>query len=517
MLRDAEALDSAYDVVVAGAGTGGCVVAGRLAEAGLAVLLVEAGPPDTADPAIADAGAWVGLLGGPNDWGYAYAPAPAVGGRTIAIPRGRVLGGSSSINAMLWNRGHPSDYDGWAAAGATGWDFAAVLPYFRRAEDWEHGETLLRGAGGPLRIETPSEPHPVAVALLAAAAERGHPVLDDANGPDNTGAALANLNKRGNRRWSVVDGYIRPLSANPDLTVLTGATVLDLLVSGGACTGLRLALAGRVVAVRARHEVVLASGAIGTPALLMRSGIGDPAELARLGIPVRHALPGIGRNLQDHPLLMGINFSARAPLGPVRDNGGGAQLNWRSRADAHAPDLHAFVVQGSHAGPEIAATADLSGPVFGVSPGLMGSRSVGSLRLESAEPDGAVTIQPNFLAESADRAALAGAIDTILDLASTAAFRDLGAVPLTPARRLGRAEAKTFVARACSTFFHTCGTCAMGTGPAAVVDPVLNLHGLQDLRVADASVIPVIPTGNTQAAVVMIAERAADLIREAAR
>ncbi|MBD8905228.1 GMC family oxidoreductase [Methylorubrum zatmanii] len=517
MLCDAaDTLETAYDVIVAGAGTGGCVVAGRLAQAGLSVLLVEAGPPDTAEPAIADAGAWVGLLGGPCDWGYAYAPSPAVADRAIAIPRGRVLGGSSSINAMLWNRGHPSDYDGWAAAGATGWDFAAVLPYFKRAEDWEGGETPLRGAGGPLRIETSADPHPVAAALLAGATELGMPILADANGPDNAGAALANLNKRGARRWSVVDGYVRPLAGDPNLTVLTGATALGLLLAGTACTGLRLGLDGGIREVRARHEVVLALGAIGTPALLMRSGIGDPADLARLGIATRHALPGIGRNLQDHPLLMGINFSARAPLGPVRDNGGGAQLNWRSRAGLRAPDLHAFVVQGSHAGPEIAATADLSGPVFAVSPGLMGSTGIGSLRLESAEPDGAVTLRPNFLTEPADRAALAGAIDTILALAETAAFRDLGAVPLTPARRLRPAEAEAFLARACSTFFHTCGTCAMGTGPAAVVDPALNLHGVAGLRIADASVMPTIPTGNTQAAVVMIAERAAAFVRDAA-
>ncbi len=517
MLRDAaDALEPAYDVLVAGAGTGGCVVAGRLAAAELSVLLVEAGPPDTAEPAIADAGAWVGLLGGSCDWGYAYAPSPEVAGRAIAIPRGRVLGGSSSINAMLWNRGHPSDYDGWAAAGATGWDFASVLPYFKRAEDWEEGETDLRGAGGPLRIETPTDPHPVAAALIAGAAELGMPVLADANGLDNEGAAIANLNKRGARRWSVVDGYIRPLAGDRRLTVLTGATVLGLHLEGGACTGLRLGLEGGIVEVRARHEVVLAAGAIGTPALLMRSGIGDPAELTRLGIATRHALPGVGQNLQDHPLLMGINFSARSPLGPVRDNGGGAQLNWRSRAGLRAPDLHAFVVQGAHAGPEIAAKADLSGPVFAVSPGLMGSASVGSLRLESAAPDGPVTLRPNFLAEPADREALAGVIGTILALAETDAFRDLGAVPLTPSRRLSPLEAEAFVAQACSTFFHTCGTCAMGAGPGSVVDPALNLHGLEGLRIADASVIPTITTGNTQAPVVMIAERAADLIRQSA-
>ncbi|WP_375465489.1 GMC family oxidoreductase [uncultured Methylobacterium sp.] len=512
----ADGLARAYDHVVVGAGTGGCVVAGRLAQGGARVLLVEAGPRDDAHPAIADAGAWVSLLGGPCDWGHAYAPGPHIGGRVIPIPRGRVLGGSSSINAMLWNRGHPSDYDAWARAGATGWDFAAVLPYFRRAEDWEGGETPLRGAGGPLRIETPRDPHPIARALLAGAAERGMPVLADANGPDNAGAALANLNQRGARRWSVVDGYVRPLAGNPNLAVLTGSMALALLFENGRCTGLRHAVGGRIVETRARGEVVLALGAIETPRLLMRSGIGDPDELARLGLPVRTALPGVGQNLQDHPLLMGMNFRARAPLGPVRDNGGGAILNWRSRGGLPAPDLHAFVVQGPHAGPEVAAGCDLSGPVFALSPGLMAARSVGSLRLESAEPAGPVTIQPNFLAEPADLDALVAAIDTIMDLAETQPFRELGAAPVAPARRLGRAEKVAFVRRACSTFFHACGTCAMGVSETSVVDPALNLHGIAGLRIADASVIPTIPTCNTQAPVVMIAERAAALIAAAA-
>lgn len=517
MLRDArEGLKPAYDVVVVGAGTGGCVVAGRLAAAGLSVLLVEAGSSDQEHPAIADAGAWVSLLGGPCDWGHAYAPGPHIDGRVIPIPRGKVLGGSGSINAMLWNRGHASDYDAWVRAGAAGWDFASVLPFFRRAEDWEGGETGLRGAGGPLRIETPRDPHPIALALLAGAAELGLPVLADANGPDNTGAALANLNQRGAKRWSVVDGYVRPLAGNPNLTVLTGSTALGLLFEGGRCVGLRHAVGTGIVETRARREVVLALGAVGTPCLLMRSGIGDPADLARLGIAVRVALPGVGRNLQDHPLLMGMNFSVSAPLGPIRDNGGGAMLNWRSRDGLAAPDLHAFVVQGPHAGPEVAAGSDLSGNVFALSPGLMGSTSVGFLRLEGAEPGAPVTLQPNFLAEARDREALVRSIDTILDIAGTAPFRDIGAAPLTPRGRLGRADAEAFVRRACSTFFHTSGTCAMGVSSESVVDPALNLHGVAGLRIADASVIPVIPACNTQAPVVMIAERAAAWIEAAA-
>ena len=516
MLRDAgDGLKPAYDVVVVGAGTGGCVVAGRLARAGLSVLLVESGPSDHDHPAIADAGAWVDLLGGPCDWGYAYAPGPHCDGRVIPIPRGRVLGGSSSINAMLWNRGHPSDYDSWAQAGATGWDFSSVLPFFKRTEDWEGGETELRGAGGPLRIETPRDPHPIALALLAGAAELGLPVLADANGPDNGGAALANLNMRGSKRWSVVDGYIRPLAANPDLAVLTGSTALGLLFEGERCVGLRHAVGCKIVETRARREVVMALGAIGTPSLLMRSGIGDPADLARLGIAVRLAMPGVGKNLQDHPLLMGMNFSAKAPLGPIRGNGGGAMLNWRSRDGLPAPDLHAFVVQGPHAGPEIALDSDLSGHVFALSPGLMGSTSVGFLRLEGAEPGAPMTLQPNFLAETRDREALARSIDMILDIADTAPFRALGATPLTPRGRLSRTQADAFVRRACSTFFHTSGTCAMGVSPESVVDPALNLHGFNGLRIADASVIPVIPTCNTQAPVVMIAERAAAWIEAA--
>lgn len=512
-----DGLARAYDYVVIGAGSGGCVVAARLAESGEAsVLLVEAGPPDTTVPAIADPGAWVGLLGGPCDWGYAYAPGPHIDGRVIPIPRGRVLGGSSSLNAMLWYRGHPSDYDAWSRAGAEGWDFASVLPFFRRSEDWEGGADAWRGAGGPMRIERPRDPHPIAGAMIAAAAELGLPVIDDANGPGNEGATLANLNQRGARRWSVVDGYLGPLAGRANLTVLTGSTALELLFDGTRCIGLSHAVGGRTVDTRATAETVVALGAIDSPRLLMRSGIGDPVELARLGIPVRAALPGVGRNLQDHPLVMGMNFRAKAALGPVRDNGGGAMLNWRSRGDLSAPDLHAFVVQGRHAGPEIAADHDLSGHVFALSPGLMRSASVGALRLESAAPDGAVTIQPNFLAEAADREALASAIDFIMDLAGTAPFREIGAEPAAPARRLSAAERTAYLRRSCSTFFHTCGTCAMGVAPASVVDPALNLHGISALRIADASVIPIIPSCNTQAPVIMIAERCAELIRAAA-
>ena len=507
-------LREAYDHIVVGGGTAGAVVARRLAERpDVSVLLIEAGPTDVGAPAIANGADWAGLMGGRYDWGYAYAPTPAVNGRTIAIPRGRVLGGSSSINAMLWYRGHPSDYDAWEASGATGWGYAAVLPFFKRSEDWQGGETPYRGAGGPMRIEGPADPHPIAQAMLAGAPDLGIPVVADANAASNEGVTLANFNMRGTERWSTARGYLRPAADWPNLTVHLGATALDLGFEGNRCTHVRHQADGAPVRTRALREIVLTLGAIDTPRLLMLSGLGDPAVLAGLGLPVRAALPGVGQNLQDHPVVMGLNFRARRPLGPVRGNGGGSMMNWRSRPALAAPDLHAFVVQGPHATPEIAAAHDLSGDVFAISPGLMRSKSVGSLRLLEGRPGGALEIQPNFLAEPDDLAALVAALGTIMDLSETAAYRDLVAAPAAPGRRLTKSEAVAYVRDGCSTFFHTSGTCAMGQGAMAVVDPQLRVHGVDGLRIADASIMPLIPSCNTQAPVVMIAERAADFIR----
>jgi choline dehydrogenase len=502
-----------YDFIIVGGGSGGSVVARRLAErSDASILLIEAGPSDVGVAAIADAGNWTALLRGIYDWGYDYAPTPRVNGRIIGIPRGKVLGGSSSINAMLWNRGHPSDYDRWETAGATGWNFSAVLPYFKRAEDWEGGADAYRGAGGPLRIERPRDPHPIALALLEAAASLGFPVIDDYNGASNEGAALANLNAVNGVRWSTARGYLRPVIDRPNLSVLTNSHALELGFEHGRCTWVRHLLDGVATVTRAAHEVILAAGAVNTPRLLMVSGIGDPVEIKRLGLGVVCALPGVGRNLQDHPLLMGINFAAKVPLGPCRDNGGGSIINWRSRADSGVPDLHAFVVQGPHVGAEIARDYPVPAQCFAISPGLMGSKSRGYLRLMSADPVGALELQPNFLQEPSDFEALLDSIEVCMDLAATAAFAPLLERLAAPDRRLSRREREEFVRNACTTFFHTCGTCAMGSGEEAVVDPRLRVRGIDGLRIVDASVIPIIPSCNTNAPVVMIAERAADFI-----
>ena len=533
---------ASYDYVIVGGGSAGCVVASRLAAAlpDATVALIEAGPNGRGVAQIVDPPSWTKLPGTALDWGYAYQRSTAVAGRSIAIPRGKVLGGCSATNAMQWYRGHPADYDAWEAAGAAGWNYPAMLPYLRRSEDWEGGGSAQRGAGGPMRVTRPPEPHPIAAAMIDGAAALGLPRLDDANAGENCGVALANLNIAEGRRFSAVDGYLpawapppapgqvpvgawtQPPDPPANLTVLTGSTAVRLGFTGSRgdgdgsrCSAVFHTVRGSLRQTRARTAVVLALGAFGTPELLIRSGIGDPADLGRLGLPVRAALPGVGANLQDHPLVMGVNFRARSRLGLARDNGGGAIMNWRSSRAAR-PDLHAFVVQGRHAYPEAAARYRLNGDpdVFAISPGLFGSRGVGRLTVRdlSASGPAAVELESGFLTEQADVDALVEAVDAVLDLAATAAYRSLIAESVMPPGRLSRAEKEAFVRENCSTFCHPCGTAAMGTGPDAVVGPDLRVRGLDGLYVADASVIPVIPACDTQAPVIAIAERAADLI-----
>jgi choline dehydrogenase len=509
----ARPLEKAYDYIVVGAGSGGLPAVRRLIErTDATVLLVEAGEAGLDIEEINDPAEWVPLGRSRFDWGYDYAPSPLVNGRTIGIPRGKALGGSSAINALMWYRGNPLDYDAWENAGCEGWNWDAVLPYFKRAEDWEGGETAFRGAGGPLRIETSLELHPVARALMDGAPDLDIPIIADPNGETNEGAAPSNFNIADGRRFSSADGYLKPVLGNPRLTVLTGSHVLNLLLQAKRCCGIRHLVAGEPIETRATTQVILAAGAINTPRLLMLSGIGDPAELNTLGIPLAHALPGVGKNLQDHPLVQAIVCRAGQPLGPKLDNGGGTMLNWTSRSGLAQADVHAFPVQGNSAEPRIRQLYDVSGEVFSIGAGLMHSKSVGYLRMLSSDPFGPLEIQPNFLAEPDDVKALVSAMKTMMALAETAAFRDIFAGFEAPTRHLSDADMVEFIRNGCSTFFHTCGTARMGTDPLAVVDAQLKVHGLDGLTISDASVIPIIPTCNTHAPVTMIGERAADFL-----
>lgn len=513
----AKPLLPAYDYIVVGSGSGGCAVARRLiGGTDATVLLIEAGETTFDVPEIDDPREWVGLGRGAYDWGYNYAPAPHANGRVIPIPRGKGIGGSSAINAMMWYRGNPDDYNGWDRAGATGWSFADCLPYFRRCEDWQGGETDFRGSDGPLRIETSGALHPLAKAMMVGAGDLGIPLIDDPNGPVNEGAAPSNFNIARNKRWSAATGYLLPILDHERLTVLTGSLATGLIIEKGRCTGVRHVAYGELTETRVGTAVVLALGAIDTPRILMLSGIGPADDLSNLGIPVVQDMKGVGQNLQDHPLIQACVFRSKRPLGPKTDNGGGTMINWRSRPDLAKPDLHAFPVQGNSAEAPLRARYETDGEVFSFGFGLMDSKSVGYMKMLTSEPDGPLEIQPNFLAEAEDRQALVSAYHTIMDLAETDAMADWVQRPVAPDRRLDDSEVAEFIRDGLSTFFHTCGTCKMGSDEMAVTDPTLRVRGVDGLMIADASVIPIIPTCNTHAPVTMIGERAADFLMEAA-
>lgn len=501
------------DYIVIGSGSGGAAVTRRLVDAGAEVALIEAGPPGFGVPEIEDPIRWVPLAKTRWDWGHDYAPTPRVLDRVIPIPRGKVLGGSGSTNAMMWYRGHPADYDRWDAV-APGWSWADCLPAFRACEDWEGGASDLRGAGGPLKISRSPDLHPVAAALIDAAEEAGVPRIDDANGPSNEGAAPSNFNIWQGRRWTPADGYLSPILNAPNLRLFTESLAVRLVLDGDRAVGVVHRVGADEVTTRARRGVVLCGGAIETPRLLILSGIGPEADLARLGIAPRVIAPAVGDNLQDHLLCRAINARASAPLPPPRDNGGGSILNWKSESTLAQPDLHAFPVAGRSGVPAVVDRYALSGDLFAIGAGLMRSHSRGRLTVLSTDPTAPLDIQPNYLADPRDLTALCHAVEFVQGLLESAAFAPLFAGHAAPDRRLSGKATEEFVRLSCSTFFHICGTARMGSDADAVCSPRLAVNGLRGLWIADASVIPEIPTCNTHAPVTMIGERAAGFILE---
>ncbi|MDE3159140.1 MAG: GMC family oxidoreductase N-terminal domain-containing protein, partial [Acidobacteriota bacterium] len=419
-------LARSYDYVIVGAGSAGCVVARRLVDGTDAtILLLEAGGPGDGVASLSNPPQWVENLGSRYDWAYHYEPSPHVAGRSIPLALGKVLGGSGSINAMVWTRGHRADYDDWAEAGNPSWDFSSVLPLFKKSEDWEGGASGFRGAGGPIRVERARNLPAVVAASIDAGRSYGMPYLDDVNVPEPEGIGPMNLNVKGGTRCSPAGAYLRPVLGHQNLTVLTEAPAVKLTLNGTRCTGVVFLRDGKLHSVRASREVVLCAGAIHTPRLLLLSGVGSHADLERLSIETVIDLPGVGRNLQDHLWIRGLCFEVKHPLPAPNNNLGGSACFWKSRPALDRPDLMVLPVQGPLVSDEIAARYAIPPNAFAIFPCLVRPRSRGALRLRAAEADGPLEIQPNFLAEEADVEALASCVELGLDLASQPAYRDL--------------------------------------------------------------------------------------------
>jgi choline dehydrogenase-like flavoprotein len=495
-----------FGYIVVGGGTAGCVVAARLSQdPDTSVLLLEAGGAERTE-AMRVPNGWPGNLGSPADWANVTTPQSEAG--PVAYPRGQCLGGSGAINAMAHVRGHRAVYNEWAAAGAPGWGFADLLPYFRRSEHTEEGDPALRGTSGPARVGPvpEQERHPVAAGFAQALSELGCPVTDDLSGAHQEGVAWVDLAIAGGERVSPADAYLRPVLDRPNLTVEVGCLVTRLLVEHDRCTGVTHLQHGALVEARTAGEVIVCAGAVGSPQLLLLSGIGSAGQLQALGIEVVADLPGVGQNLQDHPIVMAC-YATPEPLPPSRYNHGEMYAALRSERAGEYPDLHLFpiLLPLAPAGHQPPAAG------FALVAGVVAPDSRGSVRLASANPQTAPLIDPDFLREPWDTDRLVEGLGIVRQAAHSAALAGLRANEVWPGPDVrSPAALRAYIRRTVGSYYHAAGTCRIGTG--AVVDTQLRVHSVAGLRVADASVMPVIPNAHPNATVLAIAERAAELI-----
>jgi len=497
-----------FDYIVIGAGSAGCAVAARLSEdADKKVLVLEAGGPDTKDE-IHIPPAWPALWETEVDWNYTTTPQPGNKGAIHQWPRGKVLGGSSSINAMVFLRGHRNDFDGWEQGGAAGWGYEGVLPYFKRMETAAEGrDPAYRGTSGPMRPGIATAPNPISQAFLDAAVEAGYSLTDDFNGAQQEGAGWHELSIADGKRQSTAVAYLHPAVGRENLTVQTYAQAHRLLIEGGKCVGVEYMHNGSLTTAHAEAEVILSAGAVDSPRLLMLSGIGETGHLRAVGVDVVHHLPGVGQNLHDHPLLC-LAVEASQPIPPGNHNHAEVSMLWQSREGLSGPDMQFMFIHLPFHPPALQSPETCY--TFGIST-IPSSR--GSIRLASADPTAPAVIDPNYLDAEDDVQRLLIGIERARQLMDTSALGKWSKGEVHIHGVNDEASLRDFIADATNQYYHPVGTCKMGVDDMAVVDPELKVHGLGGLRVADASIMPTIVCVNTNPASIMIGEKAASLIR----